>query len=180
MNYFRTLKTKFVIISTMLLIVVLSYFGCIKPYEINTVKSVYFNGITVRDATGKLISNDTTDWRFGDKFTSRENALFTDTGSILGVNDSFKVISYENPYRYENRVKFSSLPQNAIMSFVLVDSSFKVLVKEERIDLAKNGGIIPGIGYGANPKVGDTFRFYYKIVVNGKHYNGHGDIQLLK
>jgi hypothetical protein len=165
--------TKNILVSAVFLA---SLIACSKDNKNETTDSkIYFNGISKTDAMGNLLSNpDTTDWRFDDKWTTKEEDLFIIKNNISSQKSLTKIFLYPNPFQDIFRINLSNKPNSSRLAIRLVSKDFKVILKNDSL----YGSVIIKptdiIGY-------DTLRLYYKLIDSLNYeFRGHGDILIKK
>jgi hypothetical protein len=129
----------------------------------NKVSKIEFKNITYRDIYGAIAGQtDTTDWRFDDRWLSKENELFTSTLLIKSCdhNDNFKIYAYPNPCEGIFNIHIEK-DENSILLYRLVDSDFNIIISSDSTTI---------------------YRLYYQLlnINNECIYKGHGDIMINK
>lgn len=142
---------------------------------------IHFKGITKIDEEGYLTAPpDTTDWRFDDRWTAKEEALFPTHNQPLNLDCSAQIILYPNPFQDLFRINLQKMPQSSRLSIRLVDKDFNVLMKKDSI--VRSITLIPYVIVGKDTlglaTAGyDTLRIYYKLIdALNNEFKGHGDV----
>jgi hypothetical protein len=155
---------------------VISLIACKKESNNSVTGKIYFTGITERDVTGiPLAVPDTTDWRFDDIWTTKEENLF----SIMYNNSNQRINAdielYPNPTTGIFRIHLGNKSNSSRLAIRLVDKDFKVLIKND--SLYSQSISINATDFNGN----DTLRLYYKLIDSLNYeYKGHGDILIKK
>ncbi len=150
--------------------VFLLFSACKKATEENPV--IVFEGFTLRDIYGGLISEDVTDWRYEDSWTSLEHSLFNDIQKPLcPVEEApqWDLIAYPNPIT--TGYMSIELLDNTRFSYRLVDNEFNVIRAHDSIHTN-----IIHFAFDRLNIYNDTLRMYYKISRDNCEWRGHGDI----
>ncbi|HEY3369254.1 MAG TPA: hypothetical protein VGK10_00320 [Prolixibacteraceae bacterium] len=162
-------------------IFIVSLLACNKSKEnLPADSKIYFKGITKMDDMGySLSSPDTTDWRFDDKWTAKEEALFTTTTfNTPTIKYSTRIILYPNPFQSIFRINLNNMPDSSYLAIRLVDKDFNIILKKDSIVLSIN--LCPQVISGNDTMLisgYDTLRLYYKMIDHLNYeFKGHGDI----
>jgi len=173
--------TKNILIGT---IFIASLIACNKE-KVNEPKDTktYFSGITKTSAMGELLSNpDTTDWRFDDNWTTKEEDLFIIKNSPLNQKCSTQIFIYPNPFQDIFRINLNNLPTSSRLAIRLVDKDFKVILENDSLhgSVTLRPKIIIGLDT-LSISGRDTLRLYYKLIDSlNRELKGHGDILIQK
>lgn len=140
---------------------------------------ITISGITKLDAEAYPIgSNDITDWKFTDSWSSNEENLFKKNNSSstatesTAPNSSVIVLGYPNPAKDRIFVAFQ-LEKTMYYDFRVVDKNLNIKLK---MDSVKYGGVsIRDSAFINN----ELYRIYYKIHSDNKIYRGHGDFKFI-
>jgi len=161
------------LVSLFLLVIL---FSCTKENSDSSANAIiYFSGITKRDIQGTLMTSpDTTDWRFDDKWTSKEENLFSLKNQVSNQECTASIIVYPNPFQELLIIQLSQIPSSSRLEIRLVNKDFKIIVASDSIV----GSVMlkpPDISEY------DTLRLYYKLIDSSNYeYRGHGDILIQK
>lgn len=150
---------------------------------------VVVSGITETDANGELLGTvDTTDWKIGDLWTDKEEALFhslelTSAQAYLKSTSgiSFKTIELfpasPNPCQWCFSLSIGNGLGVGKFEYVFVNTNLTILAS----------GVYGAFKTGANSfnyslndstfKPNNLYRMYYKFIIDGLEYKGHGDIK---
>ena len=168
-------KLKIMKIILVSLILVTGFIGCTKENKDSALDKIYFSGITKTDLMGNLLSNpDTTDWRFDDKWVTKEEDLFSVKYKSSNQKSTASIYLYPNPFQDIFRISFYNNPKLSRLSIRLINKDFKVILKNDSIHGSVS--IVPSYinGY-------DTLRLYYKLIDTlNFEFKGHGDILIKK
>lgn len=130
-----------------------------------------FEGITLTDLMGVIISNDPTDWRLDDQWEEWEEALFPEGSAILcDSSASYRFSVFPNPAQGQFMLSMDEVPGKRV-SLRLVDEFLTPLISIDSSDMMIMGLMAP-------PGIKDTVRLYYKVFEDGCEVRGHGDILL--
>ncbi|MBK7227067.1 MAG: hypothetical protein WBB17_08160 [Saprospiraceae bacterium] len=150
------------------------FISCEKEKE--SEDKISFTGITKTDEQGFVISEDTTDWKFNDKWIDEEINLFASQyNRNCQKTFDYKIIVFSNP----NKGKFlinTKMPNTAMTEFRLVDKKFNKIISLDSI-VTSDTFNSKDIAFNVNSfnKKG-MLRLYYKIIENNCEFQGHGDI----
>src|SRR3954463_15363709 len=107
-------------------LLLLLFTGCKK----NGTKKIDAGNITVTDLFGQSMgATDPTDWRFDDKWSAEEQALFNfaDTASMVGMKQATAARSAGYPNPASDRIAFSfSTDQPTVLKVVITDEQLNV------------------------------------------------------
>jgi hypothetical protein len=163
-----------------LLSVMLLFTACKK----NGTKKIDAGNITVTDAFGVPIGPvDASDWRFDDKWSAEEQALFNfaDTMSTIGMKQAVTARSVAYPNPATDRIAFSfSSDQPTLLKVVITDENLNTLYKSAS-PLGSTSGANFVLDLTSTFKKGTYYRIYYALYADGAmmYKKGHGDFKRL-
>jgi hypothetical protein len=155
---------------------------------------VVVSGITETDATGNSLGTvDPTDWKIGDLWTDKEEALFHSleltsaqaylkTGTPADTSATTNTIkvtpAYPNPFKTIIAFTVTNNISSGKFEYVIVNTdltvlksgvanSFEVGTTSWAFDLSDNSTFAPN----------NLYRMYYKFVIGNVVFRGHGDIK---
>ena len=106
--------------------------ACVKENKDAVSDKIYFKGITKRNDMGELISNDTSDCRFDDKWSTKEDNLFSVKYKSSDQKCTTVIGLYPNPIQDIFRLYLTN-PAQSRLSVRLVNKDFKVIFKNDSI-----------------------------------------------
>lgn len=161
-------------LSILLPVLLFMIISCQKEKNKDTTDEIVFEGITMTDECGNFMSQDTTDWKFTDNWTDKENALFIEKrDNICNINDfKYSIIAYPNPYDGIFSMEILK-PENSRLAIRMVDQDFNVLISNDSIT-----SHVIALTFRDLNLSNEIVRIYYKILSEDCELRGHGDIQI--
>jgi hypothetical protein len=149
----------------------------------NGTKKIDAGNITVTDAFGQPVGpTDPSDWRFDDKWSAEEMALFNfaDTASMTGMKQavSARSICYPNPASDQMAFHFDA-DQPTFLKMVITDEQLNILYKSAYgLFTPQGANFIMDLTSGPY-KRGQYYRVYYALYAEGApvYKKGHGDFR---
>jgi hypothetical protein len=155
--------------------------GCKK----NGTKKIDAGKITTTDLFGQSTgATDPSDWRFDDKWSAEEQALFNfaDTASLVGTKQAATTRSAGYPNPASERIAFSfTADQPSLLKVVITDEQLNILYKSASpINATSSSNFMLDLTSGQYKK-GSYYRIYYTLYAEGAmmYKRGHGDFQRL-
>lgn len=136
--------------------------------------SIRFSGITVRDESALLISEDLNDWQLHSNWSDQEHSLFNEKRNLDcdTTTEEYSILAYPNPC---NGIFYLGLtkPLNKWMSLRIVDEDFNVLVSSDSVFSE-----VLAFNLTSFNRRDQLVRVYYKFLGENCELKGHGDIKI--
>jgi hypothetical protein len=168
-----------------LLVILLLIFSCNKEDVVSNPVIIIppkppridFQGLTLTDFRGFIVSEDTNDWRFVDSFNPYVRYLFKMDSTVRTYkNDTLKFEPINIPSDTYLRIRINRLDYYTDFRYIVVDKNYNKL---------KSDSLLYGTSYqvillDSSFTRGDTFRVFYKLVIGRKSFTGYGDFNRKK